>query len=145
MCAFILCITALLLQLHAQHYNDSNAKPPVTEADVRIVQRAREILNTPETWNRNDNRHCRRSDTTFSIYCALEKATVEETGGFQHRGAAMQEARFVIDDMVPRNRYPHRLMGFNNDPATSFADMQKMLRLLEERVAKRLAKETKHK
>jgi len=43
---------------------------------------------------------------TFSLYCALEKATIEVTGNFQHRGAAMQESRFVIDEMAPNRNYP---------------------------------------
>jgi hypothetical protein len=30
------------------------------------------------------------------MYCALEKAPDEISGNFAHRGAAMQEARFVI-------------------------------------------------
>jgi len=40
-------------------------------------------------------------DRTFSLYCALEKAINEVSGKFEHRGAAMQEARFVIDDIAP--------------------------------------------
>jgi hypothetical protein len=34
---------------------------------------------------------------------ASEKATDELSGSFEHRGAAMQEARFVIDENA-RNR-----------------------------------------
>jgi hypothetical protein len=79
--------------------DDSEARPPVTQADVRIVQRAKEILNSPAVWNRADNRVCPAAAKTFSLYCALEKATDEVSGHFEHRGAAMQEARFVIEDM----------------------------------------------
>lgn len=144
LCGFTLAglVIALQLQAHAQRYmSDSNVKPPVTETDVRIVQRAQEILNAPEKWNREDNRRCPASATTFSIYCALVKATVEITGSFQHRGSAMQEARFVIDDATPRSKhYQHRLMGYNNDPSTTFADVQKMLRLLHERLLRQVRK-----
>jgi hypothetical protein len=34
-------------------------------------------------------------------------------------------------------------MGYNNDPTTTFADIQTALRLLEERVAKRLKEDAK--
>ena len=106
------------------------------------MQRAREILNSPAKWNRADTRVCPATAKMFSLYCALEKATDEVAGDFKHRGAAMQEARFVIDDIAPnRKNYHHRLMGYNNDPTTTFADIQKVFRLMEERITKRLAEQ----
>lgn len=117
----------------------SDANPPVSEADVRIVRRAREILDTPSKWNRADNRECPAAQKTYSLYCALEKATDEVSKNFQHRGAAMQQARFVIDeDLAKGNHYEHRLMNYNNDPKTTFADVQKFFTLLEQRIQKRL-------
>jgi hypothetical protein len=124
--------------------DNPDARPPVTREDLRIVQRAKQILNTPEKWNRADNRVCPADAKTFSLYCALEKATDEISGNFKHRGAAMQEARFVIEDLVPdwEKKYNHRLMDFNNDSKTTFADIQRVFGLLEERIAKRLKEES---
>jgi hypothetical protein len=123
--------------------DDPDARPPVTKADVRIVQRAREILNSQSKWNRADTRKCPADAKTFSLYCALEKATDEVSGKFKHRGAAMQEARFVIDEIAPNAKsYEHRLMNYNNDPTTTFADLQKFFRLLDARVSKRLTEES---
>jgi hypothetical protein len=119
--------------------DDSEVKPPVTQADIRIVQRASAILDSPSKWNRADNRICPADAKTFSIYCALDKATLEINGNFQHRGAAMQEARFVIDDLTRNRNYNHRLMDYNNDPTTTFADVQKVFQLLEDRIKKELA------
>jgi len=120
--------------------DDPDARPPVTKTDLLIVQRARKILDSPSRWNRADTRVCPPEAKTYSVYCALEKATLDVTGDFKHRGAAMQEARFVIDDIAPnRKSYNHRLMGYNNDPTTTFADVQKVFQLLEDRIAKRLA------
>jgi hypothetical protein len=122
--------------------DDSEVRPPVTKLDLKIVNRARSILNSSSEWNRADTRVCPASARTFSLYCALEKATDEVSSKFEHRGAAMQEARFVIDEIAPnRNNYQHRLMDYNNDPATTFADVQKVFRLLEARIAKRLSGE----
>lgn len=127
----------------AQAGDDSQVRPPVTKADVEIVQRASQILDSPSKWNRADNRKCPQDAKTFSLYCALEKATLEVDGNFAHRGAAMQEARFVIDDVAPNaKKYEHRLMNYNNDPSTTFADVQTFFRLLEERVRKRAAEES---
>ena len=80
--------------------DDSDARPPVTQADLRIVIRARELLDSPSKWNRADNRKCRAGAKTFSLYCALEVATTEVGRHFEHRGAALQEMRFVIDDQT---------------------------------------------
>ena len=123
--------------------DDPEARPPVSKSDVRIVQRAREILNSPSKWNRADTRDCPADAKTFSLYCALETATNEVSGKFEHRGAAMQEARFVIDEIAPnRKTYKHRLKDYNNDPTTTFTDIQKFFGLLEARISKRLAEES---
>jgi hypothetical protein len=135
---------ALLAQSSSdKNKDDPDARPPVTKADIRIVQRAKQILDSPAKWNRSDTRVCPAEAKRFSLYCALEKATDEVTGNFQHRSAAMQEARFVIDDIAPnRKNYKHRLMDYNNDPTTTFADIQKVFQLLEDRIAERLTKES---
>ncbi len=123
--------------------DDSEAQPPVTKADLQIVDHAQKILDSPSKWNRADTRKCPDTAKTFSLYCALEKATYEVTGSFAHRGAAMQEARFVIEEVAPDwKKYNHRLMDYNNDPKTTFEDMQKVLQLLRERINKRLAEQS---
>jgi hypothetical protein len=38
--------------------------------------------------------------------------------------------------------YDHRLMDYNNDPMTTFADVQKVLGLLKDRIKQRLVEET---
>ena len=140
--ASVLITQALVAQVTAGGDNP-DAKPPVTTDDVKIVQRAREILNSSSKWNRADTRVCPADAKTFSLYCALEKATTEVSGKFQHRGAAMQQARFVIDEIAPnRKNYEHRLMGYNNDPTTTFADVQRFFQLLEDRIKARLKEES---
>jgi hypothetical protein len=117
---------------------DSNVRPPVTNADLQIVKRAREILNSPSVWNRADNRECPAGAKAFSLYCALEMATVEVGGKAEHRGAALQEARFVIDEIAADRNYEHRLMGYNNDPTTTFHDIQEVFSIVERLIALRL-------
>ena len=50
-------------------------------------------------------------------------ATVELGGKAEHRGSALQAARFVIDEIAVDRNYEHRLMNYNNDPTTAFADI----------------------
>ena len=142
-CVFV---AFLLPPLHANaqgtkpqsNVDDSTLRPPVTQADLQIVKRAREILNSESKWNRADNRDCPAEAKTVSLYCALQKATVEVGGKAEHRGAALQEARFVIDEIAADRNYEHRLMNYNNDPMTTFADIQEVLRITESLITLRL-------
>lgn len=136
----LLLLFAVAMQaVAAQSQDNSRSRPPVSKSDIEIVERARQILSSPEKWNRADNRICPDSATEFSLYCALEKATHDVTADFAHRGAAMQEARFVIDgDLAPRNKYQHRLMNYNNDPKTTFVDVQRFFDLLQAKIERRL-------
>jgi hypothetical protein len=143
--AWCMAMLAVIVSLRAQApsspkaaADDSQVRPPVTEADLQIVKQAQKILDSPSKWNRADNRVCPPDAKVFSLYCVLEKATTQVGSRFEHRGAAMQEARFVIDEIAPNRNYDHRLMGYNNDPSTTFADIQKVFHLLENRIAQRL-------
>ncbi len=52
---------------------------------------------------------------------------------------AMKEARAWITQSAPnKNKYKARLIDYNNDPMTSFEDVQKLLHLVEERLSKQL-------
>ena len=50
----------------------------------------------------------------------------------------MQEARRLVD-VVTTKKYPGRLIGYNSDSATTFADVQKFFALLSDRVRKQAA------
>ena len=58
---------------------------PTTKAAVgpfgaAIVKRAESLLPSPQRWNRVDTGDCPRSDTTYTIRCALRRAVVEAAG-----------------------------------------------------------------
>lgn len=132
-----LCMIVCIPAAWAQD-GGSNVKPPVVAADLQIVQRAAEILASEANWNRKDNRICPADAKTFSLYCALQKATDEVSGKFEHRGAVMQEARFVVDEITKNRDYDHRLMDYNNDKTTTFADIKRVIQLTRERIEARL-------
>jgi len=121
--------------------NDSDVRPPVTEVDLKIVKRARAIINSASKWNRVDNRVCPETAKTFSLYCALQVATTEVTAKPDHRGAALQETRFVVDEITYGRNYEHRLMNYNNDPTTTFEDIQEVLAIVERLITLRLKTE----
>jgi uncharacterized protein (TIGR02246 family) len=111
---------------------------PVTPEDLRILERADAILADKGRWDRKDDRVCSAGDTTWSLFCALERASVEVLGTYDHRRAALQEVRFAIEAAAPGRRFEHRLQGYNNLDTTTFDDVKAVLRVARQRVAERL-------
>jgi hypothetical protein len=96
------------------------------ELDREILQRAAAIFTSDAVWNRADNRKCPAKATTWSIYCAEERASIEVTGGFHHRRPALELVRQIVDERTQKKAYQHRLMGYNNDPATHLEDVRSL-------------------
>jgi hypothetical protein len=112
----------------------------IATLDLAIIDRAIEMLHDSTAWNRSDTRQCPPRATRLSLYCALELATLERAGSFDHRGTVMDDARAALDTVSPHHPdYEHYLMGYNNDPATAFDDIQRVLRVTRAKVAARLS------
>src|SRR5262245_27143199 len=111
---------------------------PVTKDDLLILKRADEILSDETKWNRKDDRTCRPEDKVWSLFCALQKASIEVLGKYDHRRAALQEVRFIIEDLLKGKEFEHRLMDYNNLPTTQFKDIKKVLAQATDKVAARL-------
>ena len=110
----------------------------VTSEDVAILQRADEILSSAAVWNRHDTRICNQDDRTWSLFCALEKASLFVLGEYRHREVALQEVRFAVEEASQGKQFEHRLMDYNNLPTTTFDDIKRVLGVAKERVAARL-------
>ncbi len=104
--------------------------------DQKIVRKAAAILSTAAAWNRADNRECPSGATTWSVYCALEKATLDVTGGFHHRRPALEVVREIVDERAAKRNYHHRLMDYNNDPTTHLNDVQSLFKEALNRIEK---------
>ena len=114
------------------------ADDPAGSVNTRILNRAVELLADESHWNRSDTRECPADARKISLYCALRQATEEVMGESAHRTTAMEEVRQVIEEKVG-DKYDHRLMGYNNDPTTTLADIHAVLKTAAERLNRRLA------
>ncbi len=114
---------------------DVKREVPPSDLDRRIVQRASAILRSVNVWNREDNRLCPASARSWSIYCAMQRASIEVTEGFHHRRPAMEAVREMLDQRTSGRSYSHRLMDYNNDPSTSLADVQSLFSAALRRMA----------
>lgn len=112
---------------------------PVTPEDLRILEVADAFLKDESAWNRKDDRQCDddKASGRWSLSCALDVACIEVLGQYDHTRAALQEVRFVVEEVTAGRQFEGRLMGFNNLPETRFEDVKRVLRLARERVAAR--------
>ena len=115
---------------------------PVTDDDLRILLKARELLKNDSVWNRKDDRECTDDEATGkrSLFCALQKACIGVLGTYDHRRVALQEVRFAVEDATRGQDFEHRLRDFNNLPTTRLVDIHKMLQIATDRVKARLKK-----
>ncbi|MBF6023714.1 DUF6197 family protein [Lysobacter niastensis] len=111
---------------------------PVSVADVEILDKADQLLASESDWNRKDTRECPPDAKTLSLFCALQKASIEVLGSYDHRRVALQEVRFAIEDVSGGREFEHRLMDFNNLPETKFGDVKKVIAIARGRVVERL-------
>ena len=89
-----------------------------------------------QKWNSNDVGICKAEDTTWSLSCALHKASLEIAGEFQHGRVALIEVRRMIHKLMKGEKFEHILMDFNN--TREFTDIQKVLNGAMEQLKKRL-------
>ena len=140
----LICFSFLASQAMAQDKPTQNEPTyeqrdqPVTKDDLLILKRADEILSDKTKWNRKDDRTCKPEDKVWSLFCALQKASIEVLGKYDHRRAALQEVRFAIEDVTKGRDFEHRMMDYNNLPTTQFKDIKKVLKMATKKVAAKL-------
>ena len=112
----------------------------VAVQDLRILERAAQLLGEESAWNRADDRQCEDDEAAGkrSLFCALQAASIEVLGSYDHRRVALQEVRFAIEEVAPDREFEHRLRDFNNLPQTTLAQVQDVLRIAQQRVRARL-------
>ncbi len=130
-------------------YNDSivfemenDPDPPVTESDLLIIRKTITLLKDENNWNRNDDRKCKDDveNKVYSLFCALNVASVEVVGSYDHRKAVLQMIRKTIVEIYPRKELEHRLRDFNNLPETKHTVLMDLLTRVEAQVIKELKK-----
>jgi hypothetical protein len=117
------------------HFQVDTARQIAPNAlDREIVTRADALLSSDAVWNRADNRKCDPDAKRWSIYCALEHATREVTGGFHHRRPALEIVRVIVEERTKGRNYDHRLMDYNNDASTHLDDVRTLFSVALERM-----------
>ena len=100
---------------------------PATQDDLNIIDRALQLLASPDVWNKNDNRICLPNTSKISLFCALTQATIEVSGGVHYRQPAHEKVREVLNEVGGDRVKTHRLMDYNNHPDTTLDEVRKLL------------------
>jgi hypothetical protein len=116
----------------------ANNQLPPTSDDIRIIQRAKALLSSERKWNRSDNRTCPPHPEKWSLFCALQQATEEVSGGVHYRQPALQMAREVLNEVGGNRLDRHRLMDYNNHPDTTLVEIQDLLSTAQSRLERRI-------
>jgi hypothetical protein len=103
---------------------DTNHEIGPSGLDDWIVQRAAEIVTDEKKWNRSDDRRCGDHKDSWSIYCAVSRATLEVTGAPDHRRPALEVVRILVEERTQGRSYTHRMIDYNNDPSTKLDDVK---------------------
>ncbi|HXV74289.1 MAG TPA: hypothetical protein VD713_06110 [Sphingomonadales bacterium] len=111
----------------------------VSQDDADILIEAKRLLSDESKWTRNEEMQCNLEAEQWTLFCALQKASYNVTGGYELRRIAIEDTRYIIERTIGSGTLERRLIDFNNLPATTFADVQRVLDLALQRVNARLA------
>ena len=115
---------------------DHDPDVPVTLEDLKIIRKAKDLLKDEKSWHKSDDRNCEDDieKNCYSLFCALQRASIEFEGEYNHRNAIMQKIRHTIVEIYPSKKWNHRLRDFNNMPETDFDVLMELLNRVESEV-----------
>jgi hypothetical protein len=107
--------------------------------EIKILDRALQLLNKGSNWNRVDARVCDNSPYPYkwSLFCALHQASIDIDGEYRHLRPAVQATRQAINEITSGKKYAHLLQDYNNE-AQSFEAIRKALNRGKEIIAERI-------
>ena len=113
---------------------DDDPNVPATNGDLEIIRLAKKLLSEEKYWNKEDDRDCTDDleNKSYSIYCAIRIASLQIEEQYNHRNAALQKLRHLIEDQYPSKKWNHRLMDYNNMDEISYTDIINMLNQIEQ-------------
>lgn len=119
---------------------DHDPDVPFVKSDLDIIQKTKALLSTPDQWHQNDDRDCEddSDNGSYSLFCALQAASIEVEGSYNHRNAVMQLVRHQINEYYPGRKWAHRLRDFNNMAETTYEKIRAFLEQAEQTISQAL-------
>ena len=119
----------------ARRGNPGGLEVAVGEQEFQILTRARQLLSSASVWNRSDDRVCEdsRAKKSWSLYCALDQASIDVAGVDLVVRPVMEEARAAVIEVADR-KFNGALKDFNNLESTTYSDIVKVFDVTERRL-----------
>ena len=107
-----------------------------TETDIKILERALEILHDESVWHKNDERICDddKKQDSWSLFCGLYQASLDVTSEYLHQRPAMKEVRKVIKEITNNKPFEHGIRDYNNMQNTTFNEVINVLEIAKEQI-----------
>lgn len=107
---------------------------PPTHQDIAIIEGTAAIMSDERLWDRSDSRRCPEVSQTWTLYCAMRQATVEETGKFHDKQPALVITRKVIGDVFRDMAWENPLIDYNSYDDAILIEMHRLLTMASTRV-----------
>ncbi len=109
----------------------------VSKDDLEILRETRGFLSNENKWTRGEETQCDLEAEALTLFCALQKASYDVAEDFLLRRPALEEVRYVIDE-ITETSLDRRLIYFNNLETTDLADIHAIIDIALERLQTRL-------
>jgi len=121
---------ARAMELGGDYSPDLGQDLTPSAVDIEILDRASALLDDPAHWNRGDERVCPddRAAESWSLFCALYRASIDVDGRYLHRRPAMTVPRELIWERAPERVFAHQLRDYNNSLLTTHDEVVDLLR-----------------
>ena len=106
---------------------DAGRQRAPSEEDLKVIDRAKEILSSEDKWSKKCTRKCSPNADEYSIFCAMMKAQGDVLSSVHYRQPAMQAFREVLNTVGKGRFDKHRIQDWNNHPDTTFTEVQDLL------------------
>jgi hypothetical protein len=111
---------------------------PPTHEDLAIIERTAGILSDELVWDRSQGRRCPDVARTWTLYCALRQATVEETEEFHERQPALVITGKVIGEVFRDMSWENPLIDYNAYDDAILIEVHRLLAMAATRVRREL-------
>jgi hypothetical protein len=108
-------------------------------ADLAMIERTMELLSSAENWDDNHEGSCPRRGSEYSLLCAMLKAVDDVGSAPPNTYAAGWDINYAASERLGVQTLAGTIAEYNNQEATRFEDIRRLLMEVRDRVQADLA------
>jgi len=107
-------------------------------SDLKILEKTDALLSDSSKWNKNTNQECDVADNKYSLFCALNLASVETLGEYSSSRPSIKIVELKIKKYENRRVVRFGIIDWNDHPDTTFEELKQVLKEAIDEVKKQL-------